>query len=326
MGSIELFDSNIDKHLKAKHGLSNAMTPSDATNHPSNCSTINTEFAQDGENDIDGTSIDFKIESNASASASSETDVIGLNNQITSSKSNIEDEIYSQISDQSVRMMTACLHNAEKMVTVNFYLGDNVIRQVKIVEIDTDGNCMYASLAHQLFSEKLLAKKHKCLTQQLRMDAVNYIRENLVLFEHELKDRLYSSVGYKDKYLECDFISFLDENLSQDKFWGGAESMRAISYLYEVNIIVFLEDGPCYSVNHFNMGYKRSVAIAFRNSKHHSDSQTDDNENEVIDFNHYDSVCEIDQQDMIKCMEKIADSSQKQNHFHSTIISLNDTT
>lgn len=200
----------------------------------------------------------------------------------------------------------------------DFYLGDNVIRQIKVAKIDTDGDCLYAALAHQLFQLKLSSRKHKRKTQDLRAETVNYLRTNVLLFKHELKNRLQDCKVFKTEYSESDFIPFINYKLSCNGFWGGAESLKAISHLYAVNIIVFLEDGPCYVVNNFNFDYKRSVTIAYRNSEGYL-------QNADANFNHYDSVCTIDQNDLIKCMEKIVDSNRKQTDMHDTIISLNET-
>lgn len=223
-------------------------------------------------------------------------------------------------------MINVCLKNGESLVSVNFYLGDNIVRQIKVASIPTDGDCLFGALAHQLFATKLSVRSSVRNSQKLREESVEYIKKNIAAFEHELKNRLYDCGIQKSDYLEMDFVSFLNTRLCKKGYWGGAESLKAISCLYEVNIIVFLEDGPCYVANNFNMNYKRSVCIAFRNNNEYSTSPTSGDENKNIIFNHYDSVCTINQTDIIDCMEKLADVNKKQEDMfdNNTIIRLND--
>lgn len=76
--------------------------------------------------------------------------------------------------------------------------------------------------------------------------------------------------------------------------WGGSESLLAISEMLSVNVIIFNERGSYYFPNGFDSQYNKFIFLAYRLSK----SQDENN----INYNHYDSVCEIDQELLYKCV------------------------
>lgn len=239
-------------------------------------------------------------------------------------KDDENDALYYQISEQNSHMIDACLSNNESLFDINLNLGDNEETSIKVANVTADGNCLFYALANQLYLVKVDSKQHKQLSRDLRKDVVAYIKKNVMLFEHELKNRLYECADKKSGNFVDDCNSFLKNRLCRNGFWGGAESLKAISYLHEVNIIVFVEGGPCYCVVKFNVNYERSVLVAYRNAAEQSQSQT--GLSIKAELNHYDSVCTIVQEDINKCMEKIADCSKKQSLLRDTsVISLNET-
>lgn len=88
---------------------------------------------------------------------------------------------------------------------------------------------------------------------------------------------------------------FLDNCLARPGYWGGMEFLKAVSEIFNVNILIFNQNGTFHSANEVNFEHQRSVAIAFRNS---AGQQNKKKNNNNIDRNHYDSVSQISQADI----------------------------
>lgn len=66
---------------------------------------------------------------------------------------------------------------------------------VRICEVRKDGNCLFSSIAHQLFNVKLDSLEHVNLTTKLREETVSHIKQNILTFTHEIKGRIYEESG-----------------------------------------------------------------------------------------------------------------------------------
>lgn len=213
------------------------------------------------------------------------------------------DSIFTQLSVQNLKMQNAIVLHTEIKQNFSFNLGDNVYGVINVTDIKKDGNCMFGALAHQLFYVKLNSVEHDNATKELRMKSADHIRENYDLFAHNIKGRVFDrNVNVVD--INKESIFFVNFCLPQPGCWGGFESLKAISYVYKINIFIFNENGDYYFANGFNPSHDRSVFIAFRNAnqiKNHA----------AADRNHYDSVVEINSEILSECSRKSAEKLVK---------------
>lgn len=84
---------------------------------------------------------------------------------------------------------------------------------------------------------------------------------------------------------------FIDDHLSQPGKWAGAESLMAISELYEANIIGFNEKDTYYFATGYNANYRRFIAFQMDSSS---------------EYYHYNSVCGIKPALMYKCVNDLS--------------------
>ncbi|KAK3883607.1 hypothetical protein Pcinc_012109 [Petrolisthes cinctipes] len=102
-------------------------------------------------------------------------------------------------------------------------------RKLKMVEIQPDGNCMYAAIAHQLGDETTV--------EWLRGQAGHYIRENYDDFAPFITDPKTGELLTQDQFSEyCDRI----ENTP---LWGGQPELRALSQVMKIRIEVIQAEG-----------------------------------------------------------------------------------
>lgn len=95
--------------------------------------------------------------------------------------------------------------------------------------------------------------------------------------------------------LEQECKVYLNYCLTKSGCWGGSETIKAVSRLYKVHVIIFNEYGPCYLVDGFNSDYERSIILWYRLAHAETESQR----------NHYDSVINIKQTDTFNCMKSM---------------------
>lgn len=198
---------------------------------------------------------------------------------------------YNQFSYQITKVTSNVLKNSDRYEHMNFVLSALDI-QLTVAITKGDGNCLFYSLAHQLFCDKINGIDHVANAKKLRADVVKYIMdpENFHRFELQLHDCVYERQNKRkieNMTEECKY--FVDSLLSQDKFWAGAETLMAVSSLYETNIVVFNEGATCTVYDRSGSNYDRTIAVVFRLGY-------DGNGNPIR--HHYDSVCDLNANDM----------------------------
>lgn len=210
-------------------------------------------------------------------------------------KTDSPDDLFAQLSSQVTKVHEAVLTNTEKQIDMDFVL-NNTAQKIKVTPIRGDGNCLFGSLAHQLWLHKIDSDEHKTAMMQLRANVVEHILnpQNFARFEHQLHDRVYSLKEKAKKLKEITNISaecqlFVRHALSNDRTWGGSETLLAVSDLYSTNVVVFIENGNCLKIKQPDQIYNRSIAVAYRSGY---------NENGELTHNHYDSVCDINSDDV----------------------------
>lgn len=199
-----------------------------------------------------------------------------------------ESFVFSQISIQESKMNGVVLANNEELKTVSITsANERTTNVVETCDMEADGNCLFAAIAHQLFLEKIGSKQHKASTKQLRVAAVDYIKQHLTEFEHVLRSEESKKVNtVKSRNAQLN-------RLAKNGTWGGSESILAISRTYAINIIIFIEDGHCYLIDDFNFNYGKCILIAY--TKYGRGSK----------LNHYESICKINRDIIFHSMKHL---------------------
>lgn len=219
-----------------------------------------------------------------------------------------------------------------KMWNVTTMHGENLEYDVKctdpsglsisfdVVNIIGNGDCLLGSAAHQLFGKDINGDEHERFTKNLRRDIVKYIQEHYEHFLFEIRGHVYElrEIAAKDPNRDtygigaiddvdraCKYL--VDDCLIRPGFWAGAETLKAIHCLYNVDIIILNENGPITYYNGNNQQVERAIVLAFRLSV----------DPEVR--NHYDSVCNISPDDIYKIASLI---STRQSQSNSSTVNL----
>lgn len=240
----------------------------------------------------DDTLFDFHPNNNmCSGSASFE---ISNEQSLDDEWNSCENTVYIQMWTQNIKMINITLLNKENCHEL--CLGK--AKTIKICEIEKDGNCLFAALTHQIFHKKLNSVEHVAKTQGLRQNVVKHILENFAHYEKELKGRIYEMRNRsKTENAQTDCLNYVKHCLSQPSCWGGAEALKAVSEIHQLNIFIIHPDGSCNSAIPYNSKFNRSVTLFFR------------------DKNHYESVIEISRIDLTFFAKAIAAQEQKHQLF-----------
>lgn len=221
--------------------------------------------------------------------------IIGKN---VASNESLISALYGQFSSQNLQMIgTGLLHN-EKVESMDLSV-DGDTTEIQVIPINKNGNCLFATIMHQIHGKKNGSDEHKVLTEKLRKQVVLYIKDHLSEFTFAIKSR----INYEGDKVEEACLKFLDEDLASNGFFGGMETFVAVSKIYKVNMLVFNENGPFYFVGGFNREFDRTIFLAYRTGGI-------DEDNKVI-YNHYDSICSVSETILYKCASKFAHKMSK---------------
>lgn len=246
---------------------------------------------------------------------SSEEQTMTMTVPVIESSQNSNDQslnsiIYDQFTTQSLALLRAGLKNKEQKKSMDLKIDDKTFK-ISISQIKPDGNCMFATIAHQLNLVKCNSKQHDDLTADLRKEVVEYIRDNIDNFKHTIQLRLRCDED--DINQAC--LQFLNE-LECEGTWGGMETVYAVSSLYRVNIVVFNEDGPFYLGNGFNHEYSRTIFMAYRiggvRGKIKDGKKISKNH-----YNHYDTIYSLDENLLFKCAFDFSEKMTRRNSMLS---------
>lgn len=231
----------------------------------------------------------------------------------------IEFALFEQVSRQNLILTKTLYSNSEKKHSMNFILNGNETK-IEIVKIRGDGSCLYSSTAHQIFKHKVNSINHKKATKSLRADVVSYIIINMKDFLYDIAGRIQEeeeeSLGFvKTKWCnikEDDCIKFVKNRLVKDNFYGGSESVKAITYMHNINVMVINEMGPPYFPLGFNANYHKTIFIAYRLKPNSNDVR-----------NHYDSVAEVNTKILFDVVKVVIDSEVKKEVNNHEIMEIN---
>lgn len=129
----------------------------------------------------------------------------------------------------------------------------------------------------------------------MRADAVEYIRENYASFQHliltichvyDIRDEQKERGAENDSEnfdIDKECLFFLNTLLPQNRCWTGSETLKALSNIHKVNIIVIYEMGPVHVTSNYDNqnAFDKTIILAYRTSQCGS-------------RNHYDIVTDIE--------------------------------
>lgn len=295
--------SNFKKHLKNKHNLKskpNEAKPK-STDRKSNRksksvkklkiepSVINITTTTDDSvlQNIDGIDSTQRFDGNSSS-----IQIIMSDDENRTT----EPWLCNQISEQITQMVGAVLINGEKQEQMEYQLKNESPKYLSVIPTARDGNCLFSALAHQLWKNKInrnqTKNEHEKMIKDLRSTVVEHILQpdNFPLYERFLHDRVSELKNIKDAETISDKCKlFVRQNLSREGSWGGMETIRAVSVLHRVNVLVINEFGTSYLIKGTAEKYDRTILIAYRMSY--------DDAGECC-YNHYDSISDMGSDDM----------------------------
>lgn len=105
-----------------------------------------------------------------------------ISDSFETSESTIEDQLYHQMTIQTIKMSNSAALNDEKSFTFS-----NVHLQVKVGVTKPDGNCLFSSISHQLSLTVLDTITHEKNAKKLRQDVVTHIRSNIKDYVDQMK-------------------------------------------------------------------------------------------------------------------------------------------
>lgn len=172
--------------------------------------------------------------------------------------------ISQQITDQAQRMMRNVDDNDIRMPIKI----DGRASSVRIQRMQSDGNCLFSALFHQL-SDICNSET----VQQFREEIVNEIESNednyVVFLNNHLADDEYDILDISDGDGLRQLRAMLLGDLRTDGIWGGQETIVAASRIYGVNILVFTKNSG-FRFEAYNADYDRTIMIAFVNRNHYN--------------------------------------------------------
>lgn len=225
----------------------------------------------------------------------------------------LESLIYKQISTQLIQIQQICLKNNEKQLKMDFQL-ENLTYTLHMAEIAGDGSCLFRAVDHQINKSKLNKRAQNTATNQLRKRVVAHIKEHEILFESELMGSVYDRNERNGKNVQnmkdaCH--NFLYYDLPKSSCWAGSESIKAISRLYLVNVLIIRDDGCIYFSNGFDCNFKNTIILAHTSST--DEQNTTKREKPKPKPNHYDSVVYIEPDDILELSKRLADIAYKRS-------------
>lgn len=196
-----------------------------------------------------------------------------------------EKQIYNQLSEQSNRISKPTLLNSEKTENIAFMAGASQ-QFIQIAKIKGDGSCMFGAISHQIHGTKIDSLDHIEQTKSLREETVMHIRQNMERFEFVIRQRILDELPTNsDKKVRVSLANcqrLVDDHLTRSTFWGGTESLMAISEMKQLNIFIINENDNFQFVNGFNPNFQHTVCIAYRSHRKHYDSITEINTNNLF--------------------------------------------
>lgn len=291
-GQYYWINSNLIKHMKITHKM-NPVTATQTLKCKSNNKNlhIRKQISHDGEIKVNHSiedQIADKCDDGINIEEEDSDEYVGPRNRtiqlsISPNPSVAHANMYEQISQQLLRvdMISKANEQDNKLHDMHFKF-NNILRLLKVLPIAGDGNCMFGAIAHQLSATDSQNNEHSFGADEMRKKVVSHIESNFETFEIVLRGRVYDEFGSKPvANMESEKRKIL-ERLSQNGYWGGSETIKAVAEIFKCNILIICEDGDPFFPIAFDHLKPQAIILAYRTvggCKH----------------NYYDSVIEIHQ-------------------------------
>lgn len=203
----------------------------------------------------------------------------------------MRDNLRAQLQFHNVQL-TNTFQNSENGTEFEIELSAGKISKFEVHQIPMDGDCLFGASVHQRFHLEVGSDEYKEKTVQLRNDVVTQISMDSKRYERMLLDRIYHTQrinGKQSKILnvEEECKHFLENKLAKECYWGGTESIEAISEIFKANVVVFKDCGEVYFGNSFNSLYEDIITLSFRASNRIENASND------TTCDHYDSIVKL---------------------------------
>lgn len=205
--------------------------------------------------------------------------------------------LFQQISDQINQTVCASIVSSDIQDTMQFTLKQQS-KRLTLIKIKDDGNCLFSAITHQLWPGSTTDKTHIKKTKQLRSDVVEHILkpDNFSMYEIAVQETMGSTNNLDVADATIKSKLWVRNKLSRSGKWGGLETIKAVSNMYRVNVVIFNEDSACYMIKGSDAEFERTILLAYRLG-----IGTD---GEAV-YNHYDSVCDMDSDTMLTAADFI---------------------
>lgn len=133
--------------------------------------------------------------------------------------------------------------------------------------------------------------------------------------------------------LEAACTRYLETELPKSDTWAGSETLKAVSQMRNVNILIINENGDFHFHCCFNAHFEQTLILAYTTC-HVEEHEVTDFENGAASISnvsnvkriHYDSVIHIEQEDVFTLSKILASNAHKRSMLNmDTYISINDT-
>lgn len=213
----------------------------------------------------------------------------------------------TQLQIHNIQMVNSAFQNKDEGTECEIQLSADKFSKIELCRIPNDGNCLFGAFVHQRFHFKVGSNEYKTKVTELRKEVVDHIRTNLVRFKQKLLGRIYDKycADRKNSKPKTQNVGEYSEtflnNLAQECFWGGPETLQAISELFKVNVVIFNEYGEVNFGNNFDSSYEDAITLVFRVSKPNDKKENVSN----AERNHYDSVAKLNNDIIDKCVSML---------------------
>lgn len=219
-------------------------------------------------------------------------------------------DLQSKIRFHNIQMINTS-NNEQRLIECSIEITAGNVSNIVVRPIPADGNCLFGAIVHQYYRSEVGQDIYIKQVGDLRQQVVSHIKSNLKRFERELYGRLYKQREGKVEKLgkiqniEKQCNEFLDEYLSKDHHWGGAEANAAVSELLKANIIIFNECGEVRFANSFEPSYEEVILLVHRLSKNNI-------------RNHYDSIVKLSDGVIQECSTNLMEKYSKKCSMNNT--------
>lgn len=195
--------------------------------------------------------------------------------------------LYIQMGAQIRKMIAAQLTHSECTQQMEIKIKNQMARIIYIIKILGDGNCLFTSLAHQLWPTATTSDECKKNAIKLRADVVEHIFANIESYQRFIEEYLHElkSLNSDDTSLETKCKMWVRHILSRQGSWGGIETIKAVSLIHRVNVVIFDECGIVQMVQGAKEQYDRTILIAYRFYLNEQNKRV---------YNHYETVCDME--------------------------------